>query len=532
MRQEDDHVLIQQAVDPEVEQVLRETNANLRHTNDAVGLTLRHAHVRDNGGRAPDIEAEALAADVALARELLDDAPQSVGFSADGPVAAAASAVELHLTGRAIVTDEDLAWSATVLLQVAAGIVEDASDLFDDSLFSQGADRSAARALPFLLLPAALDLRAAFGVHGCDDVVELTELSRALSVRGVGETRLAYARALDGVWAAPCDTAHLHGRCHHRIALDLVTESFLDSVVGPWDTEAQRRPIVRLDPPEASSLDALNGDDIYGRRLTPALRAMGAAAISSACCRDEARAALRSLLAAHQRAMLAYEHGYHHSQSDSLVAARAALWQAIDDRHDVVLEYVRNYIGNARMLAEGLRAIAAAAEERAEAGQHADRLWPRIIDLVLDAVEANSEVFTERTWGDYAEAALIPNPTAEWGYLTIELSGQPYRWRNPISWAPQVDRWLGAITRSRMSIDHLVIAVRELDVDVQIEQGVRWIERIVADSGRNCASTLTLPEWLHERRADLVTDDQIVRWQRVVDLLVVAGDSRVADLAD
>ena len=122
VKRADDHILIQQTVDPEVEQVLGETNADLRRTNDAVGLTVRHAHVRENGGRAPDIANEALAADVALARELLNDRPQSVGFSADGPVAAAASAVELHLSGRAIVSDDDLAWSATVLLQVAAGI--------------------------------------------------------------------------------------------------------------------------------------------------------------------------------------------------------------------------------------------------------------------------------------------------------------------------------------------------------------------------------------------------------------------------
>jgi hypothetical protein len=39
-----------------------------------------------------------------------------------------------------------------------------------------------------------------------------------------------------------------------------------------------------------------------------------------------------------------------------------------------------------------------------------------------------------------------------------------------------------------------------------------------------------MPEWLRERRPDLVTPDQIARWQRVVDLLVVAGDVRVADL--
>jgi hypothetical protein len=532
VRQEDDHILIQQAVDPEVEQVLGDTNADLRRTNDAIGLTVRHAHVRDNGGRAPDIQAEALAADIALARQLLDRPPQSVGFSPDGLVAAAASAVELHLSGRVVVTDDDLAWSATVLLQVAAGIAEHSHDLFDDSYFSQGADRSAARALPFLLLPAARDLRAALGVQRADDVNELIELNRAVSVKGVSEVRLAYARALDSVWSAPCDTAHLYGRCHHSIALDLVTESFLDSVRSPWDAETQRRSVVRLDPPEASTLDTINGDNIYEGRLTPALRAMGAAAISSACCREDAQVALRSLLAAHQRAMLTYEHGDHHSQSDALVAARAALWQAIDKRDDVVLEYVRNYVSNARVLAEALQALAAAAEERAEAGQHARRLWPSIMDLVLDAAEANSELFTERTWGDSAEAALIPNPAAEWGYLTIELAGQPYRWRDPLTWRHQVDRWLGAITRSRMSIDNLVIAVRDLDVADQIEQGLRWIERIVADSGANCTSTFTLPEWLHERRADLVTDEQIARWQRVVDLLVVAGDSRVADLAD
>ena len=532
VKQEDDRFLIQQARDPEVEQVLGDTNTDLRRTNDALGLIVRHAHVRDNGGRAPDIQAEALAADIALARQLLDNPPQPMSFSADGPVAAAASAVELHLSGRVAVADDDLAWSATVLLHVAAGIAEHPANLFDDSLFSQGADRSAARSLPFILLPAAYSLRVALGVQTADDVNELIELNRAVSVRGASEVRLAYARALDAVWNAPCDTAHLHGRCHHSIAFDLVTESFLESVIGSWDPETQRRSIVRLDPPEASTLDTLNGDDIYGRRLTPALRAMGAAAISSACCRDDAQAALKFLLAAHQRAMLTYEHGYHHSQSDALVAARAALWQAIDKRDDVVLEYVRNYVSNARVLAEALQALAAAAEERADAGKHARRLWPSVMDLVLDAAEANSKIFTEHAWGDYVEAALIPNPAAEWGYLTIELAGQPYCWRDLLTWRLHVERWLGAITRSRMSIDNLVIAVRDLEVADQIEQGLRWIERIVAKSGVNCASTFMLPKWLHERRADLVTDDQIARWQRVVDLLVVAGDSRVADLAD
>lgn len=532
IKQQDNQIVIQQAIAPDVEQELAETNTDLRRTNEAIGLTVRHAHVRDHGKRAPAIGDDALAGDLTLARQLLEEPPHSVGFSADGPVAAAASAVELHLSGRAAVAEDDLTWSATVLLQIAAGTAEYDHDPYSDSFFDQGADRSAARALPYLLLPAARGLRSALGVKEARDLDEVIRALRAVSVIGASEARLAFARSLDAVWIAPCDTTHLFGRCHHQIAHDLVTESYLESVVGPWDPEAQRKSIVRLDPPEATSLDAVPAENIYARTLIPALRATGSAAISSACCSHEARTTLRSLLAAHQRSMLAYKHGYHHSHSDSLVAARAALSQAIGDQDDVVLDYIRNYLVNPRMLSEGLQAIAVAAEERPEVGEQANRLWPTIMDLVLDAAETNPNLFTTRTWGDYAEASLIPNPAPDWAYLTIELPGDPHPWRGLLSWAPQVDRWLEAIAASRMSIDHLVIAIRELPVADQAEQGMRWIERIVAKSGHTCGSTYTLPEWLHERRPDLTTDDQIARWQRTVDRLVVAGDSRVADLAD
>jgi hypothetical protein len=230
--------------------------------------------------------------------------------------------------------------------------------------------------------------------------------------------------------------------------------------------------------------------------------------------------------------MLTRKHGYHHSRSESLVAARAALWQAIDGRDDLVFTYVDRYLGHSRLLAEGLQAITAAAEERAEAGEHACRLWPRIMDRVLDAADKNPRIFDEHTWGVYAEASLIPNRSAEWGYLTIEMAGEPYRWRNLLAWTPQVERWLAAINSTRMSIDHLVTAVQELDAAQQVESGLRWIERIVERGADCCAHTYTLPEWLRERRADLATSEQLARWQRVVDLLVVAGDARVAELSD
>ncbi len=533
MREQNGQLVIQQAVNPEVEAVLGPTNTDLRRGNEAAGLLVRHAHVRNNGGRAPDMADDALAADLAIAKDLLENPPESgLGTSPKGPVAVAATAVELHFSGRTKVASEDLEWSATTLLRVAAGIAENPSHAFDDSLFNQGADRSAARGLPCLLLPGAAYLRTALGLDSSEGVQELVVLSRAVASYSSNEARIAYARGLDSVWAAPCYGAHLHGQCHHRVALALVEESFSDSVLGPWDNEAHRRTIAHLDPPAVMSLEQVDGKEIIPRRLTAALRATGSAGISESCCRDEARRMVDVLLAAHQRGMLAHKHGYHHSDSDSLVAARAALWQAIDGRDHALLAYVDSYLGNSRLLAEALKAISVAGDERAEAAKQARRLWPVIMDRVLDSVANNPRLFTDHHWGDYAESALIPNPSPSWGYLTIELAGEPHPWRDPLAWSPQIERWLGTIEGHRMSIDSLVIAISELGVADQVKTGLKWIEAIVQRSGTACANTFTLPEWLHNRRADLTTGEQTARWQRVVDLLVVAGDTRVADLAD
>lgn len=515
----------QQAVDPEVERALANRNAASLNVVRGICLTKRHVYARRNDGGVPAFTAETLAADIFFARQLLDNSNELFSFTLYGPFAAAASAVELHFSRRVVVADDDLAWSAKALLQVVASFAQHYDALSEDDVFSEAPDRSAARSLPFLFLPAARGLRATLGVHAADDVRKFLDVHRAVAVNGVNEVRLAYARALDAIWSEPCDTVHLHGRCHHRIAFDLVTESFL-CCVKDSGVAAQ------LDPPEARSLDALGGKKIYGRRLASGLRAMGAAAISSGCCRDSAQAVLCSLLAAHQRCVLAHRRSYHRSKDDELVAARAALWQATDGRDDVVFDYVRGYVGNARALAEALQALTAAAEELPDAGEHASRIWPQVMDLVLDAMQANRKPFSEHIWGERAEAALIPNAADMSGYRTIELAARPCRWRDLLSWAPKVDRWLDTITYTCTGLDQLVMAVQDLEVSNQIEQGIRWIERYVANSGANCVSSFFLPNWLHERRSDLFTDDQIDRWQRVVDTLAVEGDTRVADLAD
>jgi hypothetical protein len=524
--------VIQQVVDPQVAAVLRETSADLLRGEEASGLVVRHAHSRDNGGRAPDMASEALAADLATARDLLANPPKTaLGRSPDGPVAAAASAIELHFDRGVDVSDEDLRWSAAVLLRVAEDVREHPSYINDISLFIQGADRSAGRALPYLLLPAASDLRQSIEINSAEDLEELINLNGAIAWRASNEARLAYARALDVVWSTPC-YGDLDGRCHHEVAYELVKTSYRNCVLGPWDNNLQRRTIRQLNPPIASSLAEIAGDRIIVYRLSAAIRAYGSAAISSACCRKEAQQALDILLAAHRRSMLAHEHGYLHSDSDSLIAARAALWQATNGRDSPLFDHIKAYLGDSRMLAEALRAINAAAEERPDAAVAARRLWPRVMDIVLDAGEDNPSTFANGGGGDSALAALVPNPAYAHSYLTLELTGEPQRWRDLLAWSSQVERWLSIAAGKRKSLDALVVAVRELEVADQIDIGLKWIEQIVQGSGDECTNTFTLPEWLHERRADLTTQEQEARWQRVVDLLVVSGDTRVADLAD
>ncbi len=66
----------------------------------------------------------------------------------------------------------------------------------------------------------------------------------------------------------------------------------------------------------------------------------------------------------------------------------------------------------------------------------------------------------------------------------------------------------------------------------QINLGMLWVERLLDRCERIRASSHELPSWLRQCRDHLSTDDQTSRWQRIIDMLVVAGDGRVADLSD
>ena len=153
------------------------------------------------------------------------------------------------------------------------------------------------------------------------------------------------------------------------------------------------------------------------------------------------------------------------------------------------------------------------------------------MDAVMDTPQ-HTGVLTDDRGGSQARADLIPNPAGEWLYQTRELPDEPQFWADLLAWSPQVERWLAIAPGTRESIDQLVIAVRHLSVEDQVDTGLRWIETLVHATGAGRGSTFTLAEWLNERRPDLATPEQEAMWRRVLDTQVVSGNTQVSHLAD
>ena len=145
-------------------------------------------------GRAPD----ALIADLTAARQFAAGPPPGPLHPADPIAAVAAAAVAAHARGRAVVPDDDLRWAAEVLVEVAAHPRDEARST-PESSYRMGADRSAAAALPALLLPEFDHVRP--GVSALDEALRHTGASVA------DEVRMIFAHASAGVWAASCGPA-------------------------------------------------------------------------------------------------------------------------------------------------------------------------------------------------------------------------------------------------------------------------------------------------------------------------------------
>ena len=527
-----DGFYIQPTPPDDVVQALVNSKENVELANEEVRLTVRYGIKKQPTSAIGPGE---LAADLNTARKLLENSA-SVGSPSpwDTVALVSASALEAHLVEHAVLPDAALSFAVETLIGVGEGAAGQREWEFEGSIYERGADRSAARTLPLLLLPLAAQTRALVDGEGGSPKFERTfrasvNLARAVS----NEVRLHLARGLDHVWKASCVE---QGRCHHELGLQIAAEMMRYRVLGPWDADTGQRSVIALKEPLAESLAGAAADSILVSRLDGAIRALAPATMADCCVSAQARDLLLALLAAQRRSLLHYEHQHgdpDERESHALVSARALLTLARDGDNTAIYEYINAYADNSTLLGKVLRSLSAAAEETPNRAVTAKRVWPDLVRHVLDLHRSGRTPFSDPHYGDMTLAALIPNPVGELPYLYREVSSDPIVWWDPFELRHQVEAWLALAMGNATCVNQLIRFVRPFDPDNQVRLGLLWVAKIVlADPASVARGAYMLTPWLKDTRSAAVEAGLLAKWQEVVDAMVVAGDSRLAPYSD
>lgn len=474
----------------------------------------------------------ALVTDLKAAKDLYEDPPiTALGDSLDVPAAVAAYALESHLLRNVPLPDDLLSFAGEMLLQVATGGRGVRELEYEGTYCEWASDRSAARAIPLLLLPAAASLRELIDrADGAGTYERAVRGCECLAKAVADEVRVSLARGLDCVWSTPCIA---QGRCHHEIAFALATDSIRDSALGEWDAEAQQRKAVRLTDPIEQTLSSLNDKDIRYSRLDCAIRVLSSAAVARSCVSSRARELLAVLLAAHRRALLAYEQDADSRGTHALVAARAILTVANTEKASDVFTHIDAFANNTVLLGNFLRALSAAAEETPGRAETARRLWPSIVFHVIELHERGCTPFDERHHGEYTLASLMPTPTSDVAHLYRELQGEPIKWWAPLEWQSAIERWLSVAAGHPPCVEALILFLQVLSPIEQVRLGLPWVSTLVLSNPAQIAGRTRLIEsWLIEVRTAADDAKVLPEWQALVDVLVVAGMDRLAPFAE
>ena len=504
------------------------------------------------------IEKDELESSLSTARQLRES-PTSWGtiyFGSEVSALISSAALKAHLLHGSELSNENLVFAACIILKIGQGKAEVSSPTNDFSYYEDGADRSAARAIPLLLLPRAASIRAdvdkfeglrtKYRKGTVRTVIQRisgkrTELTASECIFQAGlnlarassyEVRLHLARGLDHVWQTPCAG---EGRCHHDVGWHLVRETMRDCILGDFDSKAQRRSVIKLKEPFAKSLPKLDRESIYIPRLDAAIRALAPAVMAKTCVSDQAKSLLLELLDAQRRALLL--HGKARTEyrdSHTLVSARALLTLVKQGDNLALFEHIDAYINHPALLSTLLHALCAVAEETQNRAVRARRIWPAVMRHVLSKVDSEPLLFQDSSIENRVIEYLLPNPSFQFPYLYMEIQDKPIVWWDPISINSEVEEWLVHAKGRASCVGRLIRFISVLTLEMQIQKGIPWIAKLVlsGDDSRNACRTWSLSDWLVKVRPGVHGTELFNLWQDIVDTAVVAGETILAPYSE
>ena len=469
---------------------------------------------------------EEIAADLAAGRALLEsDEDLMPTRPVDAVAHVVRAAVERAATGDMHALGGEGNFATELVLGIALSF-KDAEDQRDEGqYFDLGADRAVALAVPAFLAPAMTALLEAAG-RSADDVADA---GLAMAGKASLETRLYLARGCDVVWISPC-----HGEpCIHRTALNWLLETARTAEIGPWDQGGQRRLSVQIAGDVAERLQELAGDSIDIPALDAAIRGFGAAASADHCCTAEAATLLAAFFDVQRRAMVAQEdkgwtaddRGTH-----TLVAARALL-EGFAKSGDIrpTLEHLDVLRADAGLMSNFLHGLAAAGAESECLAEAARGVWPSLLQHALGYLDDQESPYRDHHWGDWAAAALLPDPLPWTQGLYNEVFGTPIDWVRAEDFVEAIDDWLSTARGELKCVDALVGILRKLPVDVQVARGLRWVSDLcIQDGSVTVKQSWWSNDWLKEIRSTAEELGHLDEWQMFVDSLVVAGNEGLA----
>lgn len=469
---------------------------------------------------------EEIAADLVAGRSLLEsDGDLMPTRPVDAVAHVVRAAVERAAAGDMDALGDEGSFATEFVLGVALSFQDAEDQRHEDQYFDLGADRAVAQAVPAFLTPAmTAPLEAAGG--STDDVAEA---GLAMAGKASLETRLYLARGCDVVWTAPCHGEH----CIHRTALNWLVETARIAEIGPWDQHGQRRPNVQIVGDVAERLQELAGDSIDIAVLDPAIRGLGAAASSDHCCTADAATLLATLLDVERRAMVAQEEkGWTADDrgAHTLVAARALL-EGFAKNGDVrpVLEHLDVLRADAGLMSNFLHGLAAAGAENERLAEAARGVWPSLLRHAIGYMSDDPSPYRDHHWGDWAAAALLPDPLPWTQGLYNEVIGAPIDWVRAEDLVELIDDWSPAARGEVKCVDGLIGILRKLPVEVQVTRGLRWVSDLCIQDGRVTVKQSWLSNnWLKEIRSTAEELGHLDEWQMLVDSLVVAGNEGLA----
>lgn len=494
---------------------------------------LNYAH---EPARAP-AHIATLARDLELAIELAEHPPElGEYFVRDALPAVAATAVIAHAEARFGPDRKQLEWAVAILVQASMGTADSAE--WDGSFFSMGGDRSAALALPCLMLPTFeegdswLDREDRQAIHGA--------LSR-LILSGSDEVRRTTARGLTRVWSAPCSLANNGNQpCRHEIAFELVEASLRDCRMGRFDKKAQRRRPIQIEKP-SRVLDRVAPEDMIVGRLVPAMIASSACVMAHCCVSGKAKILRDALFRAHAKGAVhwvAKNFQLDMNPEVQRMVAECVLTSAVAGDIDAFRVYSTELTNESTAFYQFLHEVARVATYDMDQRSTLCKVWPEVMAHLLEVICNESPFLGKSGRGqrerDEAIASLIMRPQIRVEDAAPEATLQSAKeaWLDLDSIDTLITRWLPLAKGIPQCVDSIVGFLDTTAMTTQVSRGLDLVLIVVDGQFESVAShTWLLFDWLERLKASRSLNTvALAKVHVLADGLAAHGDWRAVRL--